>query len=69
MNAFLSEDELKVLTGRSFKSKQAAWLRSEGIPFRLSATGHPVVLWSSIDSNNKQPSPAQGWRPRVLERA
>ncbi len=67
---FLGEDELRKLTGRQWKSKQIAWLRREGIPFRVSATGHPVVLRSTVEGRtNAAPPPARGWTPRVLEAA
>jgi len=63
--AFLDDLDLKRLTGRHQKSRQIEWLRAEGIPFRVSATGHPVVLWTAV---NGEPSAAnEGWRPRALE--
>ena len=61
---FLTDAELQRLTGRSHKSKQIEWLRAEGIPFRVSATGHPVVTWLAVDGKRETELP--GWRPRAL---
>ena len=66
---FLEDDELVKLTGWRFKSKQIAWLRGEGIPFRVNATGHPVVLRASVEGRAVEDAPAAGWKPRVLENA
>lgn len=46
---FLTADELAELTGRRLKSRQIYWLRAEGIPFRVNATGHPVVTRLSVE--------------------
>lgn len=65
---FLSDDDLRKLTGRGQKSRQIAWLRSEGIPFRVNATGHPVVTWSAVDGPKQAaqaPAPTT-WTPRVI---
>lgn len=69
VSLFLDDTELAQLTGRRMKSRQIAWLRREGIPFRVSATGHPVVTRAAIDSRQEQPTPAakpMGWQPRVI---
>ena len=67
---FMEDDELVKLTGRRIKSKQIQWLRGEGIPFRVSATGHPVVLRSAVEGRSTEGAPATtGWKPRVLENA
>ena len=67
---FLNRDELEVLTGRSKlrKGKQIEWLRSAGIPFRINATGHPIVTRAAI-IGIKEPARTDsgGWTPRVLE--
>lgn len=62
---FLEDPDLKRLTGRHQKSRQIEWLRAAGIPFRVSATGHPVVLWAALVGNETKPS--EGWQPRALE--
>lgn len=63
---FLEPAELERLTGRSFKSRQIEWLRKEGIPFRVNATGHPVVLRSAVDSRAPVAPVAKSWTPRVV---
>lgn len=65
LGAFLEAADLLRLTGRHQKSRQIEWLRAEGIPFRVSATGHPVVLWSAI--NEKRVVANGSWQPRALE--
>lgn len=56
---FLSADELATLTGRAAKSRQIAWLRANGVAFRVSATGHPVVARSAIDGSRSAPASAK----------
>lgn len=67
-NLFLHEDELKVLTGRKHKSRQIEQLRSMGIPFRVNATGHPVVTRGVVEGRKEeQPKPETArWSPRVV---
>lgn len=65
---FLDDADMVRLTGRAMKSRQIAWLRAEGIPFRVNATGHPVVTWAAVEG---RPAPAAepaptGWMPRVI---
>ncbi|RMX08908.1 DUF4224 domain-containing protein [Corticibacter populi] len=67
MAAFLTADEVATLTGRKSKSKQIEWLRQQGVPFRVTATGHPAVLWSAVDATAKVQAPVATWSPRVLE--
>jgi len=63
-HAFLDAAELKKLTGRDQKSRQIEWLRREAIPFRVNATGHPVVTWAAVHGQrNTEPT---GWQPRAL---
>lgn len=63
---FLNDAELHHLTARKFKSKQIEWLRSEGIPFRVNATGHPVVTRAVVEGRETEMRPRQtGWVPRV----
>lgn len=68
---FIDDDELQKLTGRKIKSKQIQWLLQEGIPFRKSATGHPVVTRTAVegrDSKVADAAPARTpWVPRVLQ--
>jgi hypothetical protein len=68
---FLNDEQLAQLTGRRFKSLQIAWLKEAGIPFRVNATGHPVVTRAAVEGRQEQHQPApshkpQGWQPRVI---
>ncbi|WP_422085443.1 DUF4224 domain-containing protein [Variovorax sp.] len=62
---FLSDDELVQLTGRRMKSKQITWLRTQAVPFRVSATGHPVVTRVAIEGA-AAPAERPRWVPKVL---
>jgi hypothetical protein len=65
-NPFLDDADLKRLTGRCQKSRQIEWLRTAGIPFRVNATGHPVVLWTALQGKDTKAA-NEGWHPRALE--
>ena len=62
---FLDEPDLRRLTGRHQKSRQIDWLRTAGIPFRVNATGHPIVLWAALHGRGQKA--IEGWQPRALE--
>jgi hypothetical protein len=42
-SAFLSADDLILLTGYKRPADQARWLEEHGIPFTINARGRPVV--------------------------
>ncbi|KAB2902834.1 MAG: DUF4224 domain-containing protein [Burkholderiaceae bacterium] len=65
---FLNDEELATLTGRRLKSRQIEWLRATGIPFRVNATGHPVVTRGAIEGRKEESTAAQHqrWVPRVF---
>jgi hypothetical protein len=65
---FLDDSDLRRLTGRALKSRQIQWLRTEGIPFRINATGHPVVTWAAVEGRQAaaEPPQPQAWTPRVI---
>ena len=64
----LDDPALIHLTGRKQKSRQIEWLKVEGIPFRINATGHPVVTWTAVEGRRAEAEapPANGWTPRVI---
>lgn len=66
-NLFLTDEQLRQLTGRRHKSRQIEWLKSEGIPFRVNATGHAVVTRGVIEGRkeNQEQTPRR-WMPRVV---
>lgn len=45
---FLDSDDLRQLTGAARRAGQIAWLRAEGVPFRPSGKGEPVVAWVHV---------------------
>ena len=67
---FLTEDQIKRLTGRKHKSRQIQWLRQEAIPFRVNASGHPVITRSAIEGHQeqvmRQAKEEPRWVPRVI---
>lgn len=64
---FLDDAQLVQFTGCRFKSRQIAWLRAEGVTFRVNATGHPVVTVSAVEGKKPEPVADGGWVPRVLQ--
>lgn len=63
---FLEDADLCRLTGRKAKSKQIQWLRQNGIPFRVNATGHPVVTRAAVDGKPAAEPLSRAWTPRVI---
>lgn len=67
---FLSDADLRTLTGWKLKSRQILWLKAQGIPFRVNATGHPVVTWAAVEGRDAAATPAQPapkrWTPKVV---
>lgn len=66
---FLSDDQLRELTGRKVRRCQIESLRQMGIPFRVNAAGRPVVCRSAVEGGKSAvTSPTDsGWTPRVLQ--
>ena len=48
MAGFLDRDQLRQLTDCARRSGQEAWLRSEGVPFKLSRKGDLLVCWVHV---------------------
>lgn len=46
----LSAPELQQLTGYKSREKQCAWLKENGVPFRLDTRGRPIVCASHVAS-------------------
>lgn len=63
---FLTREEVATLTGRRIKSKQIELLLRQGIPFRVSATGHPVVTRLAIEGRPVKSDEPAPWTPAVL---
>ena len=54
MNEFLSEDDIRKLTGRVKRALQEEYLRRERIPFRYNARGELVVRRSLVDKPSEE---------------
>lgn len=52
MSPFLTADDLIDLTGYRKQSRQAQWLRDEGIPHRINGVGRPIVLLQDLYQSN-----------------
>lgn len=66
---FLTPDEIKELSGFTFKDLQVTQLRTMGIPFRINGRGRPIVARSVIDGTNTNSSNLQQeWQPSVLQK-
>lgn len=64
-DAFLSDDEVRRLTGRTFKALQCAHLRKIGVPFFTNAAGRPVVARSAVEGRNVEPA-SKVWRSAAV---
>lgn len=66
---FLTDDELKTLTGRRYKSRQIEALRSMALPFWVNAAGRPIVARATIEGRQSAPPVIdEDWVPAVLAR-
>lgn len=63
---FLTEAELRDLTGRKLKSRQVEALAKMGVPYLINAAGRPVVCRAHLEGRAAAPSEAPAWKPAVL---
>lgn len=63
MSGFLSDRDVRRLTGLLEKGAQVAWLQDNGVHHWVSACGKPVVPWSAVEHPDARSSPAKGWAP------
>lgn len=67
-STFLSPEEIKQLTGRSYIKLQIEALSKMGLPFFVNGIGRPVVTRSAVEGRGAAPAPQKkGWTPRVLK--
>lgn len=66
MSLFLSQDEVRELTGYTIKAKQIDQLRRMGIPFLVNGAGRPVVTTAAVEGRKQQVPQTQGWSPAIL---
>jgi hypothetical protein len=52
---FLTDDELRELTGWRRRSRQVKWLTDQGVPFYLRRDGRPVVVRSALSAAPADP--------------
>ena len=64
--AFLSDEELRNLTGFQRKAKQVAQLRLMGVPFWVNGRGRPVVPRSIIEGETMLPA-VRPWAPALVK--
>lgn len=62
---FLSDDELRELTGRKVRRLQIEQLRRMLIPFHVNALGRPVVTRAAVLGQAKEAAPKK-WAPSVV---
>lgn len=65
---FLSPDEIKELTGRSYIKLQIEALSKMGLPYFVNGIGRPVVTRLAVEGRHSAPaSQKKAWTPRVLK--
>jgi hypothetical protein len=47
---FLTQDDIKRLTGYSYPKSQIGWLRNHGYSFEVDRSGKPIVLQSYLET-------------------
>ncbi len=65
---FISPEDLVILTGRSLRPQQIAWLRQSGIPFFINAAGRPVVTRAAVEGRDAPRQEVNTWQPRHARR-
>jgi len=60
---FLTDEELRELTGYAHHGKQVAQLRRQGIAFWLNAAGRPIVARAIFEGGKSSPPPQKTWEP------
>lgn len=62
---FLTNEELKALTGAIQPARMIKWLRTEGFTFRVGLDGYPVVLKDHVRRILGADAAAARKKPRV----
>lgn len=60
---FLDDEDLYILTGYRYHSKQVAELRRMGVPFRVNSHGRPAVAKAVIEGSKPAPDQPKKWSP------
>lgn len=61
---FLSDEDLVLLTGYRWKSKQVAQLRQMGLPFFVNAAGAPRVAKATVEGRKETVPKEKTWEPK-----
>lgn len=64
---FLTQEEVRELTGRTHKSLQITALAKMGLPFFVNPAGRAVVTRVAIEGRAAAPPPKKAWVPKVLK--
>lgn len=64
---FLEPEEIAMLTGRKFKSRQIDALRRMGVAFFVNATGHAVVTRTAIEGKAKTTALKKEWVSNMMK--
>ena len=67
VDTFLNDDEIVRLTGRKMKSLQITTLKKMGIPFFVSATGHPIVTRAILEGKKEVMRQQNYWQSNALK--
>lgn len=67
MTLFLTDEEVRELTGRARKGDQVAWLRTAGIAFFVNAAGRPIVTRAQFTGAAPQAANAPAWTPAAAK--
>lgn len=70
-SAFLSAEDVAILTGRRFKGQQIAELKVMGIPFWINAMGKPIVARAVVEGRKiaAADAPRERWQPKMMQGA
>lgn len=60
IDAFLTDDDLRRLTGRPRRAEQRRYLEREAIPYRINDRGQIVVSWSAVNGQREVRRPLLG---------
>ena len=66
-STFLTEEELRELTGRALRKRQREWLQTEGWTFTVNANGRPIVsrahMEAMLGGSNAETATDRTYRP------
>ncbi|MFZ6712041.1 DUF4224 domain-containing protein [Undibacterium sp. TC9W] len=63
MSTFLPADEVRILTGKSWKSKQIEALKKMRIAFFVNALGYPIVTKTAVEGKKEEAPTTKQWSP------